>query len=77
MVQSVDIVKYTDEEYEKYLNDPVCINLRLHHFNFLFLYLIARHLLIRQKRQIHIYRCTCHDFSFKRYKSIHSFANVC
>ena len=27
MVQSVDVVKYTDEEYEKYLTDPVGINL--------------------------------------------------
>lgn len=29
VVQSVDVIKYTDEEYEKYLTDPVCINLRL------------------------------------------------
>lgn len=26
VLQSVDIVKYTDEEYEKYLTDPVGIN---------------------------------------------------
>lgn len=25
-MQSVDVVKYTDEEYEKYLTDPVGIN---------------------------------------------------
>lgn len=24
MLQSVDIINYTDEEYDKYLNDPVC-----------------------------------------------------
>lgn len=29
VVQSVDVIRYTDEEYEKYLTDPVCINLRL------------------------------------------------
>lgn len=29
LVQSVDVIRYTDEEYEKYLTDPVCINLRL------------------------------------------------
>lgn len=23
-MQSVDVIKYTDEEYEKYLTDPVC-----------------------------------------------------
>lgn len=34
VVQSVDIVKYTDEEYEKYLIDPVRIHLRLHLFIF-------------------------------------------
>lgn len=28
MLQSVDVVKYTDEEYEKYLTDPVGINSR-------------------------------------------------
>ncbi|XP_022728291.1 SWR1-complex protein 4-like isoform X2 [Durio zibethinus] len=26
--KSVDVIRYTDEEYEKYLTDPVCINLR-------------------------------------------------
>lgn len=31
MMQSVDVVKYTDEEYEKYLTDPVGTNSR---FNF-------------------------------------------
>lgn len=25
LVQSVDVIKYTDEEYEKYLTDPVSI----------------------------------------------------
>lgn len=29
MMQSVDVVKYTDEEYEKYLTDPVGIYSRL------------------------------------------------
>lgn len=29
LVQSVNLVKYTDEEYEKYLTDPVGINSRL------------------------------------------------
>lgn len=37
-MQSVDVIKYTDEEYEKYLTDPVCINLRL---QLLFLIVVA------------------------------------
>lgn len=37
MVQSVDIVRYTDEEYEKHLTDPVGINLWLLLYNFLLL----------------------------------------
>lgn len=27
LMQSVDVVKYTDEEYEKYLTDPVGTNI--------------------------------------------------
>lgn len=34
VLQSVDVFKYTEEEYEKYLTDPVGINLRLHLFKF-------------------------------------------
>lgn len=29
MMQKVNIVKYTDEEYEKYLNDPVSVFSRI------------------------------------------------
>ena len=36
-VQSIDVIRYRDEEYDKYLTDPVYINLRL---QFLFLFFI-------------------------------------